>query len=228
MGGFGWYPAGPRAVSSAGERPPHTREVTGSIPVLPTSTGRLRAAFVFREGAQRRSSCWPRNRATWDGVDVIRLVCRAGWKYLHLLPSGLPSEDTRDCSCPCTSHSCGGRDNARATPSGRGWSHPRHRGPRSIRKCSVKPRRPGVRALRICRGTRSTVWCHAGNGACRSCRAAQHRSGRYHARCDTWISHCHHDARAGRCLQAGQRYSGPGTCDRFHGGCPAIEALRRT
>ena len=30
-----WYPPRPRAVSSAGERPPHTREVTGSIPVLP-------------------------------------------------------------------------------------------------------------------------------------------------------------------------------------------------
>ena len=158
---------------------------------------------------------------------MTRLVLRAGWKYLHLLPSGLPSEDTRDCSCPCAPRSGGGRNHARAAPSGRGRPRPRHRGPRSIRKCSVKPRRPGVRALRICRGTRSTVRCHAGNGACGSCRTAQHRSGRYHARCDTWISHCDHDARAGRCLQAGQRHSGPGTCDRFHGGCPAVAARRR-
>ena len=34
-------PCGSRAVSSAGERPPHTREVTGSIPVLPMAENPL-------------------------------------------------------------------------------------------------------------------------------------------------------------------------------------------
>jgi hypothetical protein len=52
------FPPPPRAVSSAGERLPDTEEVTGSIPVPPTSA--LGGPCPRKARARGHSSCWPR------------------------------------------------------------------------------------------------------------------------------------------------------------------------
>lgn len=54
--GLGVVACRPRAVSSAGERPPHTREVTGSIPVLPTCSTPVGLPFGTSVGTTSRAA----------------------------------------------------------------------------------------------------------------------------------------------------------------------------